>query len=95
MTVIIVETPRGLFNIFSSEANGWVAKDLTSEQVKEWYAIAAREMAADLLQSIERGDNPFGEYGIPYEDCEKIHREFNSPEDEDDIPVVNPQFAYS
>lgn len=95
MTVIIVKTPRGLFNIFSSEANGWVAKDLTSAQVKEWYALAAREMASDLLSSLERGENPFGEYGIPYQDCEKIHREFNTEEDDDAIPVVNPQYAYN
>lgn len=95
MTVIIVETPRGLFNIFSSDANGFVAKDLTAEQVEEWYAIAAKEMAKDLIKQIDEGKNPFGEYGLSYEAACSIHEEFNSDSDVDDIPVVNPQFRYA
>lgn len=91
MTVIVVKTPRGLFNIFSSDIDGWVAKDLTHEQVVEWYRIAAAEMAQDIVNQLQANQNPFGDSFLSYEDCKAIIKEFNPEGDE--CPIVNPQYA--
>ncbi len=89
MSLIISQNPKNLlWNIFSSDIDGFVARDLTESQAKEWMAIAAREYAADIMKTLKDGKNPYVDEFLSYEDCLAIHEEFGCEEP----PVVNPNF---
>jgi hypothetical protein len=88
MNIVISQNRRTkLWFIFSSDLDMFIAKNLSESQVAEWYSIAAREMAQDIIKQIKAGENL---YGLSYEDCLSIQNEFNPGAEEP--PVVNSGF---
>ncbi len=92
MNIIVVKNPgsENLFSIWSSQIDQFVALNLNERQVGEWFAIAGREHALAILRQLENGENPYGEYGLTFDQFLQIQKEF-SPEAVEP-PVVNPSF---
>ena len=75
----IIRQPNGNYAIWTSVSDGFIAVDLTRDEVVEHFKDQAAEHAEERvtrhLDKIDSGKNPYHQFAIPWDDAVREHRE--------------------